>query len=140
MAMIDCPECGKQVSDKAPACPDCGVPIAQQVPPPSQPVYQHPPPQYQAPPPQYVQQAPIPTGGLSCRKCGSNNVNVQMVQTGASTNTKGKGCLFTLGRLTLIIMTCGLWLIFGKKKSKSKTTFSNQKIAVCSNCGNSWNV
>jgi len=28
MAMMDCPECGKQVSDKAPACPDCGMPIA----------------------------------------------------------------------------------------------------------------
>ena len=28
MAMIDCPECGKQVSDKAPACPACGVPVA----------------------------------------------------------------------------------------------------------------
>ncbi|WP_200174978.1 zinc-ribbon domain-containing protein [Ectothiorhodospira shaposhnikovii] len=28
MALIDCPECGRQVSDKAPACPGCGVPIA----------------------------------------------------------------------------------------------------------------
>lgn len=28
MALIECPECGKQVSDKAPACPNCGVPMA----------------------------------------------------------------------------------------------------------------
>jgi len=28
MAMISCPECNSQVSDKAPACPQCGVPIA----------------------------------------------------------------------------------------------------------------
>ena len=28
MAMIDCPECGKQISDKAPACPNCGVPVS----------------------------------------------------------------------------------------------------------------
>ncbi len=28
MALTDCPECGKQVSEKAPACPHCGVPIA----------------------------------------------------------------------------------------------------------------
>jgi hypothetical protein len=28
MALIDCPECGGQVSDRAPACPHCGVPIA----------------------------------------------------------------------------------------------------------------
>ena len=28
MAMIKCPECGHQVSDKAPVCPSCGVEIA----------------------------------------------------------------------------------------------------------------
>ena len=27
MALIDCTECGKQVSDKASACPNCGAPI-----------------------------------------------------------------------------------------------------------------
>jgi hypothetical protein len=28
MALIYCPECGKQVSEKAPTCPNCGAPIA----------------------------------------------------------------------------------------------------------------
>ncbi len=28
MAIIKCPECGRQISDKAPACPNCGVEIA----------------------------------------------------------------------------------------------------------------
>ena len=27
MALIDCPECGKKVSDKAVSCPNCGYPI-----------------------------------------------------------------------------------------------------------------
>ena len=27
MALIKCPECGKEVSDKAKACPNCGCPI-----------------------------------------------------------------------------------------------------------------
>lgn len=27
MALISCPECESQVSDKAPTCPNCGVPI-----------------------------------------------------------------------------------------------------------------
>lgn len=27
MALINCPECGKQISDKATACPNCGYPI-----------------------------------------------------------------------------------------------------------------
>ena len=30
MALIKCPDCGKEVSDVAPACPNCGRPIAQQ--------------------------------------------------------------------------------------------------------------
>lgn len=29
MSMINCPECGKEVSDKAKACPNCGVNIAE---------------------------------------------------------------------------------------------------------------
>jgi len=28
MALMTCPECGKQVSDKAPTCPSCAFPIA----------------------------------------------------------------------------------------------------------------
>ena len=28
MSLINCPECKKQVSDQAPACPNCGAPIA----------------------------------------------------------------------------------------------------------------
>lgn len=27
MAMIQCPECGKQISDKAATCPNCGCPV-----------------------------------------------------------------------------------------------------------------
>lgn len=30
MAMIKCPECGKEISDKAAACPNCGAPIVRQ--------------------------------------------------------------------------------------------------------------
>lgn len=28
MALINCPECSKEVSDKAPSCPNCGNPIS----------------------------------------------------------------------------------------------------------------
>lgn len=28
MALIKCIECGKEISDKASACPSCGVPVA----------------------------------------------------------------------------------------------------------------
>jgi len=29
MALMECPECGKQVSDRAAACPHCGCPVSQ---------------------------------------------------------------------------------------------------------------
>lgn len=28
MALINCPDCNKEISDKAPTCPGCGAPIA----------------------------------------------------------------------------------------------------------------
>ena len=31
MALITCPECGKQVSDKANSCPNCGYPLTKKV-------------------------------------------------------------------------------------------------------------
>ena len=76
----------------------------------------------------------------TCPKCGSSNISFQMVQTGAVTSTKERGCLFSLFRLILIICTCGLWLLFGRKKTKSKTKFTNQKMAICQNCGHQWNA
>ena len=35
MALITCPDCGKQISDQAPVCPECGRPSNQQPPQPS---------------------------------------------------------------------------------------------------------
>ncbi len=31
MALIKCPECGKEISDKAAACPNCGCPLSEMV-------------------------------------------------------------------------------------------------------------
>ena len=31
MALISCPECGKQISDQAPACIHCGYPLPKPV-------------------------------------------------------------------------------------------------------------
>ena len=30
MALIKCPECGKEISDKAVSCPHCGFPISKE--------------------------------------------------------------------------------------------------------------
>ena len=44
MALIRCPECGREVSSQAPACPGCGYPLLAQDAgrPPGQPAWQSP--------------------------------------------------------------------------------------------------
>lgn len=73
---------------------------------------------------------------MYCPKCGSSNVTVQIVQTGGK--TRGPGCLFGLARFILVICTCGLWLLIGKRKSS--TRFKNTTMAVCQECGYNWKV
>jgi DNA-directed RNA polymerase subunit M/transcription elongation factor TFIIS len=75
---------------------------------------------------------------LTCPKCKSEKIIVNTEQISGKTKTKGAGCLWTLLRWLLIICTCGLWLLFGKRKATSKTTFENQTVGLCQNCGNKW--
>ena len=77
---------------------------------------------------------------MVCPKCGSQNVNVYNEQQSAKTKGKGMGCLWGLGRLCLIVCTCGLWLLIGKRKSTGKTTFENKTAALCQACGNKWYI
>lgn len=77
---------------------------------------------------------------MKCPNCGSENVQVQVVSEGMETRNRKRGCLWTLGRWTLIICTAGLWLLVGKSKGKSKTSVKNETYAVCQNCGNRWKV
>lgn len=70
---------------------------------------------------------------MVCPKCGSDKVQVVM---DTSQKIKKSGCLWTIGRWTLIFCTLGLWLLVPKRvgHTKSKT------VAVCQNCGNKFNV
>ena len=77
---------------------------------------------------------------MICSKCGSDHVNIQMIQKSLKTNTKNMGCLFGIIRFMLICCTGGLWLLLGKKKSTSKTKIKNEKIAICQNCANQWKI
>ena len=59
MALISCPECGKEISDKAFACPHCGNPMSQQ-------------------PQQVVQvQQAQQEEYLYCPKCGSRELHAE---------------------------------------------------------------
>jgi hypothetical protein len=54
MALIECPDCSKQVSSNAPACPNCGAPIATALG--AQPTSANAPPRASAPEVQTIQQ------------------------------------------------------------------------------------
>lgn len=73
---------------------------------------------------------------MTCPKCGSDKVNVQMVDSKIKTNNVG--IIGRLARLTLILCTCGLWLLVPKRKSNSKV--KSKSVAVCQNCGHHWNT
>jgi hypothetical protein len=45
MALINCPECGKQVSTEAKACPSCGFPVAEKIVQTVEPAAEHAPPE-----------------------------------------------------------------------------------------------
>ncbi len=79
MALISCPECGKQISDKAAACPNCGYPISPQ--------------------PQQVQQ-PQQEEYLCCPRCGSRELHAEhkgfsggKALAGAFLSCKERSCL-----------------------------------------------
>lgn len=77
---------------------------------------------------------------MKCSRCGSTHVSVQAVHSVAKTATKDPGILWGFGRLILIVCTCGLWLLVGKRKATSKTKYKASKLAICQGCGRSWNV
>ncbi len=68
MALINCPECGKQVSDRAEACPSCGHPIASLLP-----VRDH----FPAVTPSTPHVSPV-RGGVACPLCGNGEHTVKV--------------------------------------------------------------
>jgi hypothetical protein len=70
---------------------------------------------------------------MLCQKCSSQNIQIVTETTG---KVHGGSFMQSLGRLFLILCTCGLWLLVpkGRGKIKSKTK------AVCINCGNQWYI
>lgn len=69
---------------------------------------------------------------MVCPKCGSDKVNVQMVQKGTKSSTYQKV------RIVLILFTLGLAWLFLPKTRGTKSV--NEKTGICSACGNSWKI
>lgn len=82
---------------------------------------------------------------MQCPKCNSNNVNIQMINQ-TFQKTKHKGLLYWLF-IGWWLELC-LWLfltvprlliaLFVPKRKKIYNV--TKKMAVCQNCGNSWEV
>ena len=156
MAMMFCPECGKQVSDKANVCIHCGYPIQE-----------------------YFAENNIERNveevsdeisdaekenKIVCPYCSSDKILIQQVTQGSESKTKTKvyethhGCLYwvfvgwwiwmfkALLDLFLIGCTGGLYIFFKKKKQVGKevgnttTKNINTTVATCQNCGKTFNV
>ncbi len=67
MALIKCPECGKEVSDQAPACIYCGYPLNTE------------------------QQQTSPADQIKCPKCGSTNITTDLQGWNIKTGMLGSG-------------------------------------------------
>ena len=128
MALITCPECGKEVSDKAATCVNCGRPMAQS---------------------QQPDQKKKGGGGrnsITCRKCKGHNVqvlagginskqqivrNVNPLQPFTSAKIKQKKKV-SGGKVFAAVMTVGTSAIFtGVRKEKQYELF-------CADCGYRW--
>ncbi|MCI8955616.1 MAG: hypothetical protein HFG29_01355 [Eubacterium sp.] len=136
MALIQCIECGTEYSDIANACPKCACPTSAQVPNSSQSI---------------IQKKSLYS--RHCPKCNGQNIEytfIEMEHRSKGYAEKRKKSIVTrtgnkAGRTGMIMLTGGLWALTPKKskyneKQKGKTTISNQKMAICQDCGNSWKV
>lgn len=141
MSLINCPECGKEISDKAESCPNCGFPIMEEIQQYDDNYYNS----YQ--------------NEIYCPKCGGIHIMYQREQSGSiggGTNTvvikeaeRGHSCIYW--------MFVGWWLeplkfitygwtkpLFRRREHggfnvNAQKTFSHT-VAVCQDCGYSWKV
>jgi len=81
---------------------------------------------------------------LKCPKCKGTNIIVQMMETGSKTKKSGNGLVgntYNAARGIAGIATLGLSnLVIPKANGKEKTKNKIEKIALCQNCGHSWEV
>ena len=143
--VVRCASCGKFILKNADVCPECGALTSA------------------------VQIRKAPSDGITCQRCGSRNVSVQMVQEnrGGHTVTKTTAKIRQVKHGLLWWLFIGWWwwiidvmlwlfafpfrLAYGllKKKryvktetsvSSTKNSIHYKKVCVCQNCGRSWDI
>lgn len=79
---------------------------------------------------------------MICPKCKSENVTIELVQTGAETKKHGNGVgghINNAMRATMAVSTLGISNLFWKKSKGNETMKTvNQKICLCRSCGYTW--
>ena len=82
---------------------------------------------------------------MKCPKCGSENINVQMV-TETRMKEKKHGIIYWVfigwwwRPILWFVFTLPMLIISIFKPKKYKMTSKTKKVAVCNSCGKSWNV
>lgn len=121
MALIKCPECGREISDKAGSCPNCGYPISAE--------------------PQ-MEYDSGEMNGIRCPKCGSGNVSVELIQKAGKTKKHGNGIgghINNTARGLTAACTLGVSnLVWKKSTGNEKTKYRNETMCICQNCGKTW--
>lgn len=83
---------------------------------------------------------------MNCKKCGSENVNIQQV---TDVKTKRHGVLYKLYWYTIgWLVSLVTWVCFFVfrlfiriiRGNRSKVISTQRTMAVCQNCGKSWQV
>lgn len=81
---------------------------------------------------------------MVCPNYGSENVTISMEQVSSKTKKHGNGIgchTNNAARGLMAVSTLGMSnLVWKKSKGGEKTVVKNQKICLCQNCGNSWEI
>lgn len=128
MALINCPECGHRISDKAVSCPSCGCPVSKN---------------------NGISCRYCGSTNVLIQKERISNVGVAQNKVVIEKPKSSKGCLYWLiigWWWEPIWFICFGWLglLFGGKKKSGLNWSANKDInvvtAICQNCGKSWKL
>lgn len=81
---------------------------------------------------------------MRCTSCSSQNVSVELMQSGGRTAKHGTGFggkMNNTARGFTAVGTLGMSnLVWKKSTGTERMKFKTAKMAICQNCGHSWNV
>lgn len=81
---------------------------------------------------------------MKCMRCASNNVTVEVMQSGGRTRKHGTGLggnMNNAARGLTAVGTLGMSNVLWKKsKGTEKMKFKMQKVAICQGCGHDWAI